>query len=82
METVRVSKVSEFHGKSQPSCMWIPIPFISNSVRAMSQKAIYGQPVPGNLHEDRAIIFECSFTAFEGCEMMFEKLLCATKVVL
>ena len=28
--------------------------------RAMSHEAIYRQPVPGNLHEEKAFTFECS----------------------
>ena len=33
--------------------------FFQTYLRAMSLEAIYGQPVPGNLQEEKALPFDC-----------------------
>ena len=38
----------------------------------MSHEAIYGQPVPGNLHEEMAFTFECSPISLVDRKTMFE----------
>ncbi len=41
----------------------------------MSHEAIYRQPVPGNLHEEKAFSFECSHIFLNDRKTLFEKLL-------
>ena len=45
---------------------------LMRALRAMSQESIYGQPVPGNLHEEKALPFQCSPFSLVDRETMFE----------
>ena len=44
----------------------------SLTLRAMSHEEIYGQPVPGNLREEKAFTFECSPIFLVDSKKMFE----------
>ena len=43
-----------------------------SNLRAMSHEAIYGQPVQGNLQEEKAFTFECSPISLVDRKTMFE----------
>ncbi len=45
------------------------------NLRPMSHEAIYRQPVPGNLQEEKAFTFECSRIFLRDRKTLFEKLL-------
>ena len=51
-------------------------------IKPMSQAEIYrqGKPVPGNLQEEMAFLFQCPYLFLGDCETLFEKtLLCYQK---
>ena len=51
----------------------MPVPFI---LRAISHEAIYGQPVQGNLQEERAFTFECSPYLLVDHKTLLKKITC------
>ncbi len=57
----------------------------SRNLRAMSHEAIYRQPVPGNLHEEKTFTIQCSYIFLGDHEMMrhcLKNYSCAIKVAL